>query len=35
MPAHLAHGEHLEKVAEAVTRHTEALGRTLRREGIR
>ena len=35
MPSHLAHGSHLEKVADAVTRHTEALARTLRREGIR
>jgi DNA-binding IclR family transcriptional regulator len=35
MPAHLAHGPHLEKVTEAVARHTEALARTLRREGIR
>jgi DNA-binding IclR family transcriptional regulator len=35
MPAHLAKGEHLEMVAAAVTRHTEALARTLRREGIR
>jgi DNA-binding IclR family transcriptional regulator len=35
MPAHLAHGKHLETVAEAVVRHTEALARTLRREGIR
>jgi DNA-binding IclR family transcriptional regulator len=35
MPAHLATGDHLEMVAGAVTRHTEALARTLRREGIR
>jgi DNA-binding IclR family transcriptional regulator len=35
MPAHLAVGGHLRKVADAVTRHTEALARTLRREGIR
>jgi DNA-binding IclR family transcriptional regulator len=35
MPAHLAHGKHLDEVAGAVTRHTEALARTLRREGIR
>lgn len=35
MPVHLAAGEQLEQVAEAVTRHTEALARTLRREGIR
>jgi DNA-binding IclR family transcriptional regulator len=35
MPAHLAAGGHLQKVADAVTRHTEALARTLRREGIR
>jgi DNA-binding IclR family transcriptional regulator len=35
MPAHLVTGDHLEQVAEAVTRHTEAPARTLRREGIR
>lgn len=35
MPAHLAVGEHLDQVAAAVTRHTEALARTLRRDGIR
>ena len=35
MPVHLATGEHVEQVADAVTRHTEALARTLRREGIR
>jgi DNA-binding IclR family transcriptional regulator len=35
MPAHLAHGKHLDKVAEAVSRHTSELARTLRREGIR
>jgi DNA-binding IclR family transcriptional regulator len=35
MPAHLATGEHLEQVAAAVTEHTEALARTLRRDGIR
>jgi DNA-binding IclR family transcriptional regulator len=35
MPAHLATDEHLTKVADAVLRHTEALARTLRREGIR
>jgi DNA-binding IclR family transcriptional regulator len=35
MPTHLASGKHVDEVAEAVTRHTEALARTLRREGIR
>ena len=35
MPAHQATGEHLEKVVAAITTHTEALARTLRREGIR
>ena len=35
MPAHLATDKHAEEVAEAVLRHTEALARTLRREGIR
>ena len=35
MPTHLAVGKHVDEVAEAVTRHTEALARTLRREGIR
>src|SRR4051794_1532236 len=35
MPTHLATGKHVDAVAEAVTRHTEALARTLRREGIR
>jgi DNA-binding IclR family transcriptional regulator len=35
MPTHLATAEHVEEVAEAVSRHTEALARTLRRDGIR
>jgi DNA-binding IclR family transcriptional regulator len=35
MPAHLATGDHLDQVVAAVTRHTEALARTLRRDGIR
>jgi DNA-binding IclR family transcriptional regulator len=35
MPAHLATGDHVEQVVAAVTKHTEALARTLRRDGIR
>jgi DNA-binding IclR family transcriptional regulator len=35
MPAHLATDSHLAEIADAVSRHTSALARTLRREGIR
>jgi DNA-binding IclR family transcriptional regulator len=35
MPAHLATADHVDQVVAAVTKHTEALARTLRREGIR
>jgi DNA-binding IclR family transcriptional regulator len=35
MPSTLATGRHINEVVEAVTRHTEELARTLRREGIR
>ena len=35
MPAVRAVGSHLDEVADAVTRHTDKLARTLRREGIR
>jgi hypothetical protein len=35
MPADRATPEHVQEVADAVTRHTAALTRTLRREGIR
>ena len=35
MPAHLATADHVDQVVTAVTKHTEALARTLRREGIR
>jgi DNA-binding IclR family transcriptional regulator len=35
MPAHLATPDHVDQVVTAVTKHTEALARTLRRDGIR
>ncbi len=35
MPAGRATPDHVEQVADAVTRHVTALARTLRREGIR